>query len=206
MGRYVALSLVKPEAVHFRSEGTEREARVLGRIGSTPTSCLSTTTKIIRKAPSSTSIFQYLGGGTLAEYLQAAGQLSLDKILRLGRQLCRGLSHLHKGGLIHRDVSPDNVWLDEHHAAHLGDFDSAIPATGAGDLRPITTKSYAAPEEQEGRSLDARSDLFSLGGVLYGLRLAHTPSGESHAAPDQAARLAVVIRGSGGQPAFQVTE
>jgi len=59
------------------------------------------------------------------------------------------------------------VWLDEHHAAHLGDFDSAIPASGAGDRRPITTNSYAAPEEREGRSLDARTDLFSLGGVLY---------------------------------------
>ena len=53
------------------------------------------------------------------------------------------------------------------HVAHLGDFDSAIPATGVGDLRPITTNSFAAPEEREGGPLDARSDLYSLGGVLY---------------------------------------
>ena len=167
MGRYVALSLIKPEAALADPEGTEREARVLGRIGSNANIVSLYDYEIDPEGPLQYIVFQYLGGGTLAEYLQAAGQLSLDKILRLGRQLCRGLSHLHKGGLIHRDVSPDNVWLDEHHAAHLGDFDSAIPATGTGDLRPITTNSYAAPEEREGRSLDARTDLFSLGGVLY---------------------------------------
>jgi serine/threonine protein kinase len=64
-------------------------------------------------------------------------------------------------------VSPDNIWLDEHHIAHLGDFDSAITAGSDDVLRPITTGSFAAPEEREGQSLDARSDLFSLGGVLY---------------------------------------
>jgi serine/threonine protein kinase len=117
--------------------------------------------------PSSTWCFEYLSGGTLAEYLRKAGQRSLDEVLRLGRQLCRGLAHLHKRGLIHRDVSPENVWLDERHEAHLGDFDSAIPATGAGDVRPITTNSFAAPEEREGGPLDVRSDLYSLGGVLY---------------------------------------
>jgi serine/threonine protein kinase len=112
-------------------------------------------------------VFEYLSGGTLAEYLTKTGKWSLREILRLGRQLCRGLAHLHKRGLIHRDVSPQNVWLDERHEAHLGDFDSAIPTTGADDLRPITTNSYAAPEERKGGSLDERSDLYSLGGILY---------------------------------------
>ena len=112
-------------------------------------------------------IFEYLGGGTLRTYLQTAGEQSLDDILRLGRQLCRGLSHLHKHGLIHRDVSPDNIWLDERYVAHLGDFDSAIPVSGADVLRPITTGSFAAPEEHEGRPLGVQSDLFSLGGVLH---------------------------------------
>jgi len=166
MDRLVAVSLVKPEAVVLDPEGTEREARVLGRIGSNANIVSLYDYEIDREGSVQYIVFQYLGGGTLAEYLQAAGQLSLDDILRLGRQLCRGLSHLHKGGLIHRDMSPDNVWLDEHHAAHLGDFDSAIPATGVGDLRPITTNSFAAPEEREGGPLDARTDLFSLGGVL----------------------------------------
>ena len=64
-------------------------------------------------------------------------------------------------------MSPQNVWFDDRHEAHLGDFDSAITAAGTDDLRPLTTNSFAAPEEQEGRALDVRTDLYSLGGVLY---------------------------------------
>jgi serine/threonine protein kinase len=167
MGRLVAVSVVKPEAVISDPEGTEREARVLGRIGSNANIVSLYDYEIGSDGSAQYMVFQYLGGGTLTEYLKDADSLSLEDILRFARQLCRGLSHLHKGGLIHRDVSPDNIWLDEHHAAHLGDFDSAITAAGADDLRPVTTNSFAAPEEQQGNALDVRTDLYSLGGVLY---------------------------------------
>ncbi len=69
-------------------------------------------------------------GGTLREYLderRADGRpLSAGELLKLARQLGRGLAHVHAHGLIHRDVAPANVWLDERHEAHLGDFDSAV--------------------------------------------------------------------------------
>ena len=167
MDRLVAISLVKPEAVASDPRGTEREARVLGRIGNHPNIVSLHEFEVDRDGSVEYMIFEYLGGGTLTAYLRTAGEQSLDDILRLGRQLCRGLSHLHRHGLIHRDVSPDNIWLDERHVAHLGDFDSAIPVSGTDVLRPITTGSFAAPEEHEGRPLDVRSDLFSLGGVLH---------------------------------------
>jgi len=175
MDRLVAISFVKPEAVLLDPEGTEREAKVLGHIGSHDNIVSLYDYDIDADGIIHYMVFEYLSGGTLAEYLGEAGQRSLAEVLRLGRQLCRGLAHLHMRGLIHRDVSPENIWLDERHVAHLGDFDSAIPATGAGDLRPITTNSFAAPEEQEGGHLDARSDLYSLGGVLY-VAAAGTPS------------------------------
>jgi serine/threonine protein kinase len=167
MDRLVAISFVKAEAVLEDPEGTEREAKVLGRIGRHDNIVSLYDYDIDADGSVEYMVFEYLSGGTLAEYLRKAGKRSLEEVLRLGRQLCRGLAHLHKRGLIHRDVSPENVWLDERHEAHLGDFDSAIPATGAGDLRPITTNSFAAPEEREGGPLDARCDLYSLGGILY---------------------------------------
>lgn len=167
LDRQVAVSLVKPEAVLTDPEGTEREARVLGRIGSHPNVVSLYDFEIDRDGSAEYMVFEYLSGGTLTEYLKRAGRQSLGDILRFGRQLCRGLSHLHGRGLIHRDVSPDNVWLDERHVAHLGDFDSAITIADPDVLRPITTSAYAAPEEREGGSLDERSDLFSLGGVLH---------------------------------------
>jgi serine/threonine protein kinase len=167
MDRLVAISFVKPEAARDDPEGTEREAKVLGRIGRHANIVSLYDFDVNEDGTIEYMIFEYLSGGTLAEHLKDSGKQSLDEVLRLGRQLSRGLAHLHRRGLIHRDVSPDNVWLDEHHVAHLGDFDSAIPATGADDLRPVTTNSFAAPEERAGGLLDQRSDLYSLGGILY---------------------------------------
>jgi serine/threonine protein kinase len=167
MDRLVAISFVKPEAAREDPEGTEREARVLGRIGRHANIVSLYDYDIDADGSPEYMVFEYLSGGTLAEYLRKTGERSLHDILRLGRQLCRGLAHLHNRGLIHRDVSPQNVWFDERHEAHLGDFDSAIPASGAEDLRPITTNSYAAPEERKGGIVDERSDLYSLGGILY---------------------------------------
>jgi serine/threonine protein kinase len=94
-------------------------------------------------------------------------RLSRDHILKLARQLCRALVYLHGRGIIHRDVTPQNIWLDERHEAHLGDFDAAVLAEAGGDHHlPITTEGYASPEEREGEPLDFRTDLFSMGGVL----------------------------------------
>ena len=97
MDRLVAVSLVKPEAVMSDPDGTEREARVLGRIGSNASIVSLHDYEIGSDGSVQYIVFQYLGGGTLADYLRAAGQLPLGDILRLGRQLCRGLSHPHTG-------------------------------------------------------------------------------------------------------------
>src|SRR5690349_11551712 len=163
LDRLVAISFIKSEAVHEDPEGTEREAKVLGRIGSHANIVSLYDYDIDADGSIEYMVFEYLRGGTLAKYLSEAPQLSLGAILRFGRQLCRGLAHLHPSGLIHRDVSPENVWLDDRHVAHLGDFDSSIAAAGADEPRPVTTNVFAAPEEREGGPLDARADLYSLG-------------------------------------------
>jgi hypothetical protein len=92
--------------------------------------------------------------------------MSNEQILRFSRQIARALSHVHHKGVLHRDVSPNNVWLDERHEAHLGDFDSAVLASSAEIVPPLTSDAFASPEERRGGHLDQRSDLFSLGRVM----------------------------------------
>jgi serine/threonine protein kinase len=113
MGRSVALSFVKPDSILSDPDGTEREAKVLGRIGRHPNIVSLFDFEISDDGSAQYMIFEYLSGGTLSQHLAKTGPMPLDALLRLGRQLCRGLSHLHDRGLIHRDVSPDNIWLDE---------------------------------------------------------------------------------------------
>jgi hypothetical protein len=166
--RLVALSIVKPAAIALDPRGTQREADALGRIGHNA--------NVVSFHDAATEgslqyiVFQYLSGGTLAEYvakLTAQGNvLSNEQILRFSRQLGRALSHIHGKGVLHRDVSPQNIWLDQRWEAHLGDFDSAVVAGSDEKIRPLTTDAFASPEERHGGHIDQRSDLFSLGRVI----------------------------------------
>ena len=165
--REVALSFVKPEAMVLDPEGTEREAKILGRIGIHDNIVSLFDYEIAPDGSAQYMVFEYLRGGTLAAYVDAHGPLPRTQLLRLGRQLCRGLAHLHGSGLIHRDVSPTNIWLDDRDVAHLGDFDSAVMENSDPSKLPITTNKFASPEELRGEPLDVRADLYSLGGVLH---------------------------------------
>lgn len=169
--RRVALALIKPSAAGVDPGGTWREAEALAKAG--------TNENVVTLYDAGTwegtdyLVFAYLPGGTLREYLEKRAErgkpLSPEEVMLLGRRLARALAHVHGLGLIHRDVAPANVWLDERQMAHLGDFDSVISLDAArspSDLPP-TTEAYAPPEQLSGGPLDERSDLYSLGAVMY---------------------------------------
>lgn len=169
VNRLVALSVITPEAAEFDPEGTSREAHILGHIGSHDNIVSLYDYGIDGASGNEFMVLEYLGGGTLLDYLQEKGPLPLEALLKFGRQLCRGLAHLHSKGLIHRDVSLANVWLDDRLTAHLGDFDSAVFVDEQDIRRPLTTNSFASPEELDDGPLKAQSDLFSLGLILFAL-------------------------------------
>lgn len=178
MDRQVALCVISPESAKLDPDGTWREGRVFGKIGSHDNVVSLYDFEVDHADGGQYMVFEYLSGGTLGDYVSKRGKMPSEDLLRFARQVCRGLSHLHSRGIIHRDLSPDNVWLDERNVAHLGDFDSAVPFGHSGEARPLTTNSFAAPEEFDGSILDQRSDLFSLGRLLYVLATGEIRAGD----------------------------
>jgi DNA-binding beta-propeller fold protein YncE len=110
-------------------------------------------------------------GTDLRSLLRAEGALEPDRAIAICAQIAAALDAAHARGLVHRDVKPSNVLLDTSGHVYLADFgltrtldDEAI---GAGEERAVGTPAYLAPEQLEGRPLDGRSDVYSLGCVLY---------------------------------------
>jgi serine/threonine protein kinase len=114
----------------------------------------------------------FLKGASLEERLRQVEKLPLAEVLRIGREAAQGLAAAHAAGLIHRDIKPDNIWLEgDAGKVKLLDFGLARAARDDAGLTQqgaiIGTPAYMAPEQAQGEPLDARADLFSLGCVLY---------------------------------------
>jgi serine/threonine protein kinase len=117
-------------------------------------------------------VMPLLEGETLAGRLERDGSLAPDEAVEIARQVAEGLAAAHARGLVHRDVKPANVWLAPRGRVLLMDFGLVRPLeAGAGELtttgRVMGTPAYMAPEQARGEPVDARSDLFALGCVLY---------------------------------------
>jgi len=111
---------------------------------------------------------EYIDGEDLASLVRRIGRLSSDKAVEIARQVCAGLGAAHERGVIHRDLKPANLMLDGAGKIRITDFGLAsIAATlEAADLR-AGTPAYMAPEQLEGKQVTPKSDLYSLGLVLY---------------------------------------
>ncbi len=124
-------------------------------------------------------VMQYVPGRSLQARVDAEGPLAVEELLRIGMQAAAGLAAAHAQGLVHRDVKPSNILLEESvERAVLTDFglartmdDASLTHTGflAG------TPHYMSPEQASGETIDHRSDLFSLGAVLYFMATGHPP-------------------------------
>jgi len=112
-------------------------------------------------------VMQYVPGLSLLQRLDKDGPLETDEVARIGLQVAKGLAAAHKVGIVHRDVKPANVILENTiERAMVTDFGLARVADDASMTRSGTiagTPQYMSPEQAQGESIDARSDLFSLG-------------------------------------------
>jgi hypothetical protein len=110
---------------------------------------------------------EYVDGEDLASLLRRIGRLPSDKALEISRHLCAGLAAAHDKGVLHRDLKPSNVMLDGRGRARITDFGLAVAAEDASDGEISGTPAYMAPEQLAGKGASARSDIYSLGLVLY---------------------------------------
>ncbi len=120
-------------------------------------------------------------GESLRSRIIREKQLPLEDALRIAREVADALSHAHRHGIVHRDVKPENILLADGHA-RVADFGIARAVTAAGQEAltetglAIGTPAYMSPEQASGeRDVDARTDIYSLGAVLYEMLAGHPP-------------------------------
>ena len=111
---------------------------------------------------------EYVDGEDLSSLLRRIGRLPSDKALEIARKICAGLAAAHDKGVLHRDLKPANIMLDGRGEALIMDFGLAGIAHEIEDVRS-GTPAYMAPEQLSGKEVTVRSDIYSLGLVLYEL-------------------------------------
>jgi eukaryotic-like serine/threonine-protein kinase len=122
----------------------------------------------------------YIEGGSLRDQLGAQGRLPLGRALRLARETADALDYAHRQGVIHRDVKPENILLDEGHAI-VADFGVARAVSAAADSNltqtgmMVGTPAYMSPEQASDAPLDGRCDIYALGCVLFEMVTGRTP-------------------------------
>src|SRR5882724_4374596 len=126
-------------------------------------------------------VMPFVAGDSLRRRLAREGPLPIDEAIRLVRQVAAALHHAHLQGVIHRDIKPENVLLHEGEAM-VADFGIALAAGAAPGERLtatgllVGTPAYMSPEQAAGeRTLDPRSDVYSLGCVLYEMLAGEPP-------------------------------
>ncbi|GAF80597.1 unnamed protein product, partial [marine sediment metagenome] len=121
---------------------------------------------------------EYVSGQDLKGLIRQSGKLGIETALSFAKQICEGLSEAHKTGVIHRDLKPSNIMIDREGNVRIMDFGIARSLkergiTGAGVM--IGTPDYMSPEQAEAKAVDQRSDIYSLGVILYEMVTGRVP-------------------------------
>ncbi|MBY0549898.1 MAG: serine/threonine protein kinase [Candidatus Obscuribacterales bacterium] len=176
----VALKIIHPHLIgapQFKSRFL-REARALAAVGD------DNLVRIYSFGPTDDGLLymalEYLPGETLQGLLEREGALPAPRAVRFALQICRGMAKAHEVGVVHRDLKPANICITEQNQVKVLDFgiatnvassEQALTATGS----IIGSPAYMSPEQCKGLEVDFRSDIYSLGCVLYEMLCGRSP-------------------------------
>ncbi len=125
-------------------------------------------------------VMEYVGGGSLREHIRANRSLETLEVVRLSKEIAAGLAAAHAQGVIHRDIKPGNIMLEDGAVrVKITDFGLARAAVDNVELTSrelaVGTPAYMSPEQVKGEKVDLRSDLFCLGCVMYAMIAGRSP-------------------------------
>ncbi len=171
LDREVAFCVIRAEGLDRAGhQRVLREAQSVARLGQHPN--LVTVHDIGEDSGNPYIVQEYMAGGDVAGLVEKAEdhRLAVERTLAVAKDVCRGLSFIHAGGMVHRDLKPANVFLASDGTAKVGDFGLAV----ALDRSRLTlhgmmlgTVSYMPPEQALGGESTLKADLYSLGAMLY---------------------------------------
>ena len=173
----VALKLIKPEIAANREtiERFQNEIKIARRISHKN---ICRMYHLGREKDTSYITMEYVPGENLKKMIKMTKGMSLGTALSIAQQICQGLAEAHQLGIVHRDLKPQNIMLDEDGGVRVMDFGIASSVETRGATLPgmmIGTPEYMSPEQIDGGQVDARSDIYSLGIILYEMLTGKTP-------------------------------
>lgn len=179
LDRDVAFALIKTEGLDEQVRArVSREAKALGRLGDHPN--IVGIFDMGEEKGQPYAVMPVMIGGDVQTLLEKAPEhrLPIEQAIRIAKDVASGLEYAHSKGIIHRDLKPGNVWLTSDGTAKIGDFGLAM----ATDMSKLTqtgmmvgTYYYIPPEQAMGGEITPKSDLYSLGAMLYEMLAGRPP-------------------------------
>ena len=176
IGRVVAIKVVRPDRLSDEKARDRfiHEARSIGALNHPN---IATLYDVALAGEIPHIVMEYLPGGSLDERLRR-GRLTFAEAISVATDISSGLAHAHSHGIIHRDLKPTNILFTSSGAPKIIDFGLAQTDDGSELTEPgkvVGTAAYMSPEQATGKHVDQRSDLFSLGVILYQMASGRNP-------------------------------